>query len=191
MHANWDSQQPDINLQGILNPSSAKLFWNYLFGQTGLMGKATVVVALILGYFIIANILGIQTPISGGETATILPTPGEFTPVQPTSPTPSLPATWIDSITIIDSTSQACLTVPVVVYENDTLENIAKQYGITTKTLLEYNKDKIGSISGTLPSGMELNITLCDNTPARTATTINNAITVAPVNGTIFPTQPQ
>jgi hypothetical protein len=181
MHANWDNQQPDLNLQGILNPLPTKLFWDNLFGQTGLIGKATVVAALVLGYFIIANYLGIQTPISNDETATILPTPGEYASVQPTSPTPSAPTS------LTGAKTQACETVTYYVQENDTLAYIAFQYGTTQEEIMKYNQLD----SDTVFVGMELNIPFCDNAPTRTAMTLNNAITVAPANGTIFPTQPQ
>ena len=181
MHVQWDDQQPDLNLRGILNPSPGKLIWNNLFGQTGLMGKATIVAALILGYFVIANYFGIRLPISNDETATILPTPGEYASVQPTSPTPSTPTS------LTGATTQTCETVTYYVQENDTLAYIAFQHGTTQEEILKYNQLS----SNTVFIGMELDIPLCDNTPARTATILNNAITAVPVNGTIFPTQPQ
>jgi LysM repeat protein len=180
-HTNWDNQQPNLNLRNITNPSPAKLLWKNLFGQTGVMGKATFVAALVLGYFVIAIFFGIQTPISSDKTATILPTPNESAFGYATSPTPSA------QISLTGSTSQACETISYRVQENDTIESIAFHHGITINAILEYNN----LISTTISIGAELIIPLCQITPSHTAPILENMITITPVNGTIFPTQPQ
>ena len=180
-HANWDTQHSNLNLQKIINPSPTKLLWNILFGQMGAMGKATIVAALLLGYFVIANLFGTRLPILSDETATTLPTPNEFAPVYSASPTPSA------QFSLTGSTSQACETSIYLVQENDTLASIALQHGITQETILEHNN----LISSTVFSGMELAIPLCNNTPSHTATLTENMITITPINETLFPTQPQ
>ena len=180
-HTNWDNQQPNLNLQKIITPAPAKLLWDNFFGQTGALGKATIVAALVLGYFVIANLFGIQSPIAGNETATTLPTPNKFASVYATSPTPSA------QFSLTGSTSQVCETTSYRVQENDTLESIAFQYEITQESILVYNQ----LISNTVFTGMELVIPLCNSTPSRTAPIPKNMMTITPINGTIFPTQPQ
>lgn len=181
-HANWDKLRlPNLNLQTVINPPPAKLLWNNFFSQSGAMGKVSIIAALLLGYFLLSNILGIQTPIVNNKTATTLPTPNEFTSAYFTSPTPSAP------ISLTGSTSQACETITYRVQKNDTLASIAFHYGITEETILEYNK----SISTTVFNNMELVIPMCKSTPSHTATIPKNGLTITPANGTLFPTQPQ
>ena len=180
-HINWDNQRSNLNLQKIINPSPTKLLWNIFFGQMGAMGKATIVAALLLGYFVIANLFGTRFPILSGETATTLPTPNEFASVYSVSPTPSA------QFSLTGSTSQACETSIYLVQENDTLASIAVQHGITQETILEHNH----LISSTVFTGMELVIPLCNNTPSHTATITENMVTITPINETLFPTQPQ
>jgi LysM repeat protein len=180
-HTDWDKQQPDPNLQAILHPNPAKLLWNNFFGKPGMMGKATLVGALLVGYFVIANMFGIQTPISSDETATTLPTPNEFASMYSTSPTPSAPTVLTDSVI------QACETVIYLVQVNDTLVSIAFQHGVTEEAIREYNH----LTSNTIFANTELIIPLCNSTPSHTATLPDSTTLTPPINGTIFPTQPQ
>lgn len=180
-HTTWDNQHvPSLDLQAIINPSLKKFFWNNLFGQTSAMAKATIVAALLVGYFVIANLLGIQTPIVNEETATILPTPNEFASAYSASPTPSAP------VSLTGATSQSCETVTYRVQKNDTLASIAYQHGTTKEAILEYNHLS----SNMVPTDTELIIPFC-NTPSHTATIPENMTTITPLNGTVFPTQPQ
>jgi len=181
-HTKWDNHPvTNLDLQTIIKPNPGKLLWNNLFNQPGMMGKATFVAALLLGYFVIANLFGIQAPITNHKTATTLPTPNEFMSANAISPTPSVPLTLTDSIT------QVCETVVYTVQDDDTLGYIAFRHGITPEAILEYNHMS----SSTVHTGMELTIPVCNSTPSFTATTPNNTMTITPINGTIFPTQPQ
>ena len=180
-HSNWDTQHSNLNLQKIINPSPTKLLWSIFFGQMGAMGKATIVAALLLGYFVIANLFGARLPILSDETATTLPTPNEFASVYSESPTPSA------QFSLTGSTSQVCETSIYLVRENDTLASIAFQHGITEETILEHNP----LISSTVFTGMELAIPLCNSTPSHTATINENMITISPIYETLIPTQPQ
>ena len=154
---------------------------NNFFSQTSLMAKVTIATALLLGYFVIANLLGIQSPISSEKTATILPTPNEAVAMYATSPTPSA------QFSLTGSTTQTCKTVTYLVRENDTLASIAFQHGTTQESILEQNH----LASNTVFTGMKLSIPLCYNTPSHTATTPMNMLTTTPANGTIIPTQRQ
>jgi len=176
LHAQWDTQRPNLNLQAITHPSQAKLIWNNFLNQTHALGKVTIVAALVLGYVVIANLFGIRLPLSADETPTTVPTPSELSLALATSPTPSA------QLALTGLTTQACETTIYIVQENDTLEYIALQYGTTEETIQEYNN----LISNTLFTGMELTIPLCKSTPSQTATT-----TITPLNGTKFPVQPE
>jgi LysM repeat protein len=175
-HAQWDAQRPHLNLQAITHPSPAKLIWNNFFSQTNAMGKVTIVVALVLGYIVIANLFGIKLPISSNETPTTVPTPSEHALALSIFPTPSA------QYTLTGSTRRVCETITYVVKENDTLAYIALQHGTTKETLMEYNNLS----SNMVFTGMELVIPQCDGTPSQAATT-----TITPLNGTIFPTKPE
>lgn len=185
LHTRWDTYRPNLNLQAIKHPSPAKLVWSSFFSQTHALGKVTVMAALLLGYFVIVNLIGIRTPISSDETPTALPTPNGFTSTSATSPTPSIQSA------LTDWTSQACKTVTYVVQENDTLASIATQHEITKETILEYNKDADSLVSNTVFTGMELVIPLCEKAPSRTASLPGSVLTITPINGTIFPDQPE
>jgi len=176
MHAQWDIQRPDLNLQAITHPSPAKLIWNNFSSQTHALGKVTIVAVVVLGYVVIANLFGIQLPLSADETPTTVPTPSKLSLSLATSPTPSA------QFALTGLTTQACETVTYVVQENDTLEYIALQYGTTKEAIQEYNN----LTSNTVFTGMELAIPLCMGTPSQTVTT-----TITPLNGTIFPAQPE
>jgi LysM repeat protein len=80
------------------------------------------------------------------------------------------------------STTQACETIIYIVRENDTLAYIALQHGTTEDVLLEYNNLNSNAVF----TGMELVIPQCNGTPSQAATT-----TITPLNGTIFPTNPE
>jgi LysM repeat protein len=176
LHAQWDMQRPNLDLQAITHPSQAKLIWNNLISQTHALGKVTIVAALVLGYVVIANLFGIRLPISTDETPTTVPTPSELSSALAIPPTPSA------QFTLTGLTTQACGTITYVVQQNDTLAYIALQHGTTEEAILEYNNLK----SNMVFTGMELAIPLCESTPSQTATT-----TITPLNGTIFPTQPE
>lgn len=180
LHASWDEQQPNMNLQAILHPSPGKQLLNSFFNQTSFMAKATIVTALLLGYFVITNLLGIQSPISGDKTATILPTPNEAASIYATSPTPSAQLSSTRS-------TQTCKTVTYLVREDDTLASIAFQHGISQESILVQNH----LVSDTVFTGMELSIPLCNSTPSHTATIPTNMLTTTPVDGAIFSTQTQ
>ena len=176
LHAQWDLQRPNLNLQAITDPSPTKLIWNNLLSQTHALGKVTIVAALVLGYVVISNLFGIKSPLSTDETPTTVPTPSELSLALAISPTPSA------QFTLTGLTTQACETVIYVVQENDTLEYIALLHGTTKEAVQEYNN----LTSNTVFTGTELAIPLCKSTPSKTATT-----TTTPLNGTIFPTQPE
>lgn len=176
LHAQWDLQRPNLNLQAITHPSPTKLIWNNLLSQTHALGKVTIVAALVLGYVVINNLFGIKSSLSTDETPTTVPTPSELSLALAISPTPSA------QFTLTGLTTQACETVIYVVQENDTLEYIALLHGTTKEAIQEYNN----LTSNTVFTGMELAIPLCKSTPSKTATT-----TITPLNGTFFPTQPE
>jgi len=181
LHVNWDEQQPALNLQKIITPSPFNRFWNNAFVQPGIMGKATVVAALLLGYFFISNIIGIQLPISVDQTATSLPTPNEMVSIYSTSPTPSA------QFTLVETSTRSCESFIYLVRENDTLESIAVQNKTTREAIIEYNH----LTSDIVFAGEELAIPMCESTPSHTATIPERTITITPINGTYFPTQPQ
>jgi len=185
LHTRWDHYRPNLNLQAIKNPSPAKLVWNSFFSQTQALGKVTIIAALLLGYIAIVNLIGIRIPISTDETPTALPTPNGFTSTSASSPTPSIQST------LTDWTSRSCKTIIYVVQENDTLDSIAVQHGITPETILEYNKDVDSLASDKVFLGMELVIPLCEKAPSRTASLPGSVLTITPISGTIFPDQPE
>ena len=181
LHAQLDSQQPALDLHAITRPASAKLVWINFVNQTHVMGKITIVAALLLGYFVIVNLFGIKLPISERETPTILPTPNALAFMYVPSPTPSVQST------LAGSTVQACETITYIVQADDTFESIAVRHGTTKDVILEHNKMYTGFLNANrVFTGMELAIPLCNSTPSRTATT-----TITPLSGTIYPVQPE
>lgn len=181
LHTKWDSFRPDLNLQAIKQPSPASRAWNYFFSQPQVLGKVTIMAALLLGYIAIVNLVGIRVPITENKTPTVLPTPNGFTTSFSGSPTLSAQSARTDT------TTQTCDTVIYVVQENDTLESIAFQHGITKETLLGYNPS-IGELAAnTVITGMELAIPLCESTPSRTASLPGSALTITPMKGTLLP----
>lgn len=185
LHHKWDNYRPVLNLQAIQKPSPLKLAWNNLFSQTHALGKVTAAVALLIGYFVVINLVGVRVPVVDKETPTLLPTPSGLATISPTSPTPSIQSAQADW------TSQDCKTILYTVQENDTLENIAVRHGITAETILEYNKDTDSLAANTVYTGIELVIPQCGSTPSKTASLPSNLLTITPINGTILPDQPE
>ena len=182
MHANWDNQQPKLEMQAILNPHPVKLLWNSFVSQTHMMEKVGVVIVLLLGYVFIANLVGIQSPITKDKTPTPLPTPTGQPVVFSNSPTPSVNSSLTKAV------SSACeTTIMYLVQENDTLDSIAYHHGTTKEVILGYNNLS----SSTVFTGMELIIPLCDSTPSQIATIPKNTLSLTPLGGTILPTQPE
>ena len=182
LHANWDQQKPDINLQAIIDPKPAKLLWNNLFGRANFMSKVTIAATLLLGYFVIASIFGIKSPISNDETPTILPTPNEAALAFSTSPTPSAaPAS-----TLTDLATRGCDTVNYAVQSVDSLESISREHNISKDLLMQYNH----LTSEAVTPGTRLVIPQCEGAPSLTATLSKNN-TSTPLIGTLFPTQPE
>lgn len=181
MQAKWDIQKPILNIQTVIHPNPARLFWNKFMGQTHAMEKFSIVIVLVLGYILIANIVGIQSPIVREETPTPLPTPNELVIFFPNSPTPAA----ISSIS--ETGAENCETTIYLVLANDTLESIALRHGTTKETIQEINK----LASNTVYTGMALAIPVCNTTPSHTATITKNTLTITPLSGTLFPTQPE
>jgi LysM repeat protein len=181
LHEKWDDARPNLNLQTIKNPSAVKFLWNYLFSQTQAFGKATVIAALVLGYFVIVNLVGFRVQITNDETPTVLPTPNATALNSVISPTPSIQTSQIGK------NVQACKTVLYVVQENDTLESIAVHHGTTTEAILEYNLEDNSLTAETVFTGKEIRIPRCESTPSRTASIPANLRTTTPPNGTILP----
>lgn len=205
LHAKWDNFRPEIDLQGIRNPSPLKLLWTSLFQQTQVLGKASILAALLVGYLVLTNVIGIRVPLGDNTTPTILPTPSQSlsiigiqvppenntTPtILPTpneslfiadiSPTPS-------TLTTLNQGTPACQTIKYVVKENDTLEYIALRHGITKELILEYNPDDLSLAANTVFLNMELVIPLCKGTPVYTASLPGSTLTTTPIYRTIFP----
>jgi LysM repeat protein len=181
LHAQWDGQRPGLDFQAILHPSRGKLAWDTIFRQTRALEKVTIVVALFLGYIVIATLLGIRVPIVEQDTPTSVPTPNQLSSILATAPTPSA------RFTLTDMSTQACETVSYIVQANDTLEKIALEYGTSKETLMDYNSLN----SNTVFTGMELAIPLCKSTPSHTANIPGNTLTITPITGTILPDQPE
>jgi len=185
LHAKWDKFRPDLNLQAIQNPSPAKLVWYNFFSQTNALGKVAIMATLLLGYIVMINLVGIRVPITDNETPTALPTPNSFTMTLASSPT------LLARSASVDSTSLACELVVYIVRENDTLESIAVQHGITVKEILAYNDQDADLTANALFTGMELVIPQCEGGPTRTASLPSKELTITPINGTLFPDHPE
>jgi len=181
MHTHCDNQRPVLNLQTVINPPATKIIWNSFVGLTQGMGKVTIVAALVLGYFLIANISNNQITTLGTEVPTILPTPNELPFNAAISPTPSA------QLALTELTMQVCETIIHVAQSTDTLESIATQFGVSPETIMEQNNLTTDGIS----PEMELVIPLCEGTPSRTASTPSNTMTITAISGTIFPAQPE
>ena len=176
LHAQLDSQHPSLDLQAITNPAYST--WTSVFSPAHALGKVTIVTTLLLGYFIISNLFGGQLPITGNETPTMVPTPNDSTLVFITSPTPSSPSTLIRLM-------QGCEFINYIVGADDMLENIALQFGVSEKTIAEYNNLKTDDLS----PGQALSIPICNHTPSQAAGTRTNTMTITPLIETVLPNQ--
>lgn len=176
IHAQWDRQQPSLNLNAIINPSPAKFFWDNLLGQTHWMRRVTIVAALLFGYILMTNLFGSQINNPDKEVPTFIPTPNELSLSQTNSPTPSA------QTALVSLTPKDCIATTYVVKKDDTLANIALHHGLSKEELLKYNGLKYDMVF----TGMKLMIPVCKSTPSHTATT-----TIIPLNGTNFPAQPE
>ena len=181
MHANWDHQHPGLNIQAIIDPIPSKFVWNNFLNQAGILGKVAIMATLLLGYILVASLIGIQSPISNKETPTILPTPNGSALVFSNPPTPS-GATQLTSTRL---TTQTCDIFIYIVQATDSLSSIAVQHGISKELIIEYNNLGASEVS----PGMKLAIPLCNNTPSRTASIPGNSLTITPINGTVLPSQ--
>lgn len=180
MRARWDMQRPGLDLGAILHPPAAKLAWGRFLGQGYALGKVAILAALFLGYILVASLFGLRSPLSGGGTPALAPTPNEPALAFAASPTP--PA----RLTSTGLSTQACETLVYIVQANDTLESIALGYGTTKEAILAYNVEYTQLASNTVFAGMQLVIPLCKGTPSQTATT-----TITPILGTLLPVQPE
>lgn len=176
LHAQLDSRHPSLDLQAITNPAHST--WTAVISPAHILGKVTIVTTLLLGYFIISNLLGGQLPITGNETPTMVPTPGDSKLVFTTSPTPSSPSTLI-------GLTQGCEIINYIVKEDDTLESIAFQFTIPEKIITEYNNLKTDDPS----PGKALSIPICNHTPSQAEGTHTNKMTITPLSETVLPTQ--
>lgn len=179
LHARWDDQQPKLDLQAITNPSPAKLIQINVSSLTQSMGKVTIVVALLLGYFMLANHFGIHIHSLNNEIPTNLPTPNESVLFFNTSPTPSAPT----QLTMTKLTTQDCDVITYIVQATDSLESIATKYGTSKELIMEYNNLTTDFVS----PNRGLFIPLCKSTPSHTASIPSNSITNTPIHGTILP----
>lgn len=181
LHARWDRYSPSLHARSIQNPDRFRRFWSGSFGQNGAFGKVTIVVALLLGYFMIANVIGIRIPFLNDETPTAVPTPNESALALASSPTPSTQPT------LLKLTSTRCKTTQYVVQENDTLESIAVRFGITKADIITYNPGDPSLSSNAVSTNTTLVIPLCEGTPIHTASQTAGAYTLTPMYGTVFP----
>ena len=181
LHTAIDSRSPHLNTQAIL--SSTKNFTNFpwvsIFDPTQVTGRVTMSIALMLGCFIVTNLIGGQLFITPNHVPTFIPASNNLTLTNYMSPTPSTPSTTL----LV--TAQECKTVNYVLRENETLENIAVQFGVSKKLILAYNNLKPDDVF----PGKELSIPLCEQTPSLIASTTQNAITITPQGENINPTQ--
>lgn len=178
LHAQIDNQLPNLNLGDIIEPTMNPT-WTSLFSPTNVLGRATIGITLLLGYFIITNFFGAQFPIVVNWTPTIIPTPYGSTLAINDSPTPSIPPN------LISMTTQGCEIIVYVIQENDTLEKIARQFEVSKKLISTYNN----LITGDLYTGGELSIPLCGQAPLQISHTPRNTTTITPLGKTVLPTQ--
>ena len=181
LHTAIDSRSPHLNMQAILSSTTnfKKFPWVSIFDPTQIQGRVTMSIALILGCFIVTNLIGGQLLTTSKQIPTFIPTPHNLPITNNLSPTPSTPST------MILATAQECKTVNYVLQDNETLENIAVQFGVSKKLILTFNNLKPDDVF----PGKELSIPLCDQTPSLIASTTQNAITITPSNEIIHPNQ--
>lgn len=178
-HTQWDSQRPSFDAQTILHSSRAKPVWDNFPGLALGMGKAALAAAFLLGFILVANLVGKRLPAAGRETPASLPTPNAFTLTSAAFPTPAIP------LTLTGFSAQACDPVVYVVQTTDTLESIADLHGITPAAIMEFNHLAMAEIS----PGMELSIPVCRPTPSFTAITPDKTTTITPLDGAIISMQ--
>jgi LysM repeat protein len=183
LHAQWDGQQPKLDLQAIVDPSPAKLICVNILGLSQSMGKVTIVAVLLLGYFMLANHFGIRVHSSNEETPSNLPTPNESVLFSNISPTPSAPT----QLAMTKLTTQDCDVSTYTVQATDSLESIAIEHGTSKELIMEYNNLRSDVVS----PNMKLFIPLCGSTPSRTASLPGNLITNTPIKSTILPDNPE
>jgi LysM repeat protein len=179
LHAQWDGQRPSFDSQTILQSSRAKPVWGRFPGLAQGMGKAALAAAFLLGFILVATLVGKRLPMAGQETPASLPTPNAFTLTSAASPTPAIP------LTLTEFSVQACAPVVYVVQATDTIESIANLHGIAPAAILEYNHlETVGIFPG-----LELLIPVCKPTPAFTAMAPNKTSTITPLGGTVISLQ--
>jgi hypothetical protein len=183
LHAQWDHQQPKLDLQAIANPTPAKLMWVNFPSLTHSIGKVTIAIVLLLGYVMLANHFGIQIHNLNNETPTNLPTPNELVLSFNISPTPSAP----NQLAMTKLTMQDCDVISYIVQATDSLESIAIEHGTSKELIMEYNN----LATEVVFSGMKLFIPMCGSTPSRTASLPGNLITNTPIKRTILPDNPE
>ncbi|MFZ5912466.1 MAG: LysM peptidoglycan-binding domain-containing protein [Chloroflexota bacterium] len=179
LHAQWDSQRPSFDAQTILHSSRAKPVWDNFPGLALGMGKAALAAAFLLGFILVANLVGSRLPMAGRETPASLPTPSGFVSVSAASPTPSIP------LTLTEFSAQACDPVVYVVQTGDSLESIANLYEMPEAIIMEFNHLATAKIS----PGVELSIPVCRPTPSFTAITPDKTTTITPLGGTVISLQ--
>ncbi len=179
LHAQWDGQRPSFDAQTILHSSRAKPVWERFPGLAQGMGKATLAAAFLLGFILVANLVGKRLPAAGHETPASLPTPNAFTLTSAASPTPSIP------LTLTGFSAQACDPIMYIVQTTDSLESIADLHGIAPAVIMEFNHLATAEIS----PGMELSIPVCRPTPSFTAITPDKTTTITPLGGTVISMQ--
>ena len=178
LHTQLDNYLPNLDLQLIVN-STGRFTWPSLFNPAHALGKATIVVTLLMGYFIIANLFGGQFPITENKTPPIIPTPNNSTLAFTTSPTPSSPST------LIGLTTQGCESIIYITQVDDTLEGIALQFRVPEEIIAEHNNLKTDA----LPPGKELSIPVCNHTPSHITGTLTSTMTITPLIETVLPAQ--
>jgi LysM repeat protein len=179
LHAQIDDQLPNLNLGAIIEPTMNSTWTTFFFSPTNVLGRATIGITLLLVYFMITNFFGVQFPIALNKSPTIIPTPNDSTLAINNSPTPSIPPN------MISMTTQGCETIIYVIQENDTLDKIARQFGVSKNFISSYNN----LIAGDLYTGGELSIPLCGQTPLQISHTPRNTTTITPISETMLPTQ--
>jgi hypothetical protein len=178
LHAQLDDQRPNLNMQAIITPTM-NFTWTSFFNPAYVQGKATISITLLLGYLIIVNFFGRQFPIAVTRTPTMIPTPYTSTLAINISPTPPIQSSLLSMAT------QGCDTIIYVIQENDTLDKIARHFGVSKNIISTYNN----LITDDLYTGGELSIPVCGQTQLQISHTPMNTTTITPLSETILPTQ--
>lgn len=181
LHRRWDRQQAHLDRDRILN-SQTSLFGSDFSNLARGAGKVALAAAFLLGFFMIANLVGERSPGPDSKTQAPPPTPGHLTLSDTTSLTPSVP------LTLTEFSAQVCENVNYIAQADDTLEKVASMFGTTRAILMEYNHLDTGEI---IP-GMELLIPMCKATPSRIPMTPHQTITTTPLlSETLLSMQPE